>query len=133
MVRLFCLSAQQIESCWGDFAPFLSRLSGFDLTSEQIKTNAQASRQQIWGLQDALKVHGICITEIIQTSKGRICLIVGACGAHIPKPLMERLHDEIGKWAKGLGCVAMRIHGRKGWLRWDRRYKATGVVAERPL
>jgi hypothetical protein len=132
-MRLFCLSPQEIESCWDDFGALFTRLSGCDLTSEQIKTNAKDSRQQIWGLQDALEVHGVCITEIIQTSRGLVCLIVGACGQDIPKPLMERLHDEIGHWAKDLGCVAMRIHGRKGWLRWDRRYKQTGIVAERPL
>jgi hypothetical protein len=130
---MFSLSAQDVETSWDDFGPLLTRLSGCDLTSEQIKTNLLASRQQCWGLQDVERIHGICITEIIQTSRGLVCLIVGACGQDIPKPLMERLHDEIGTWAKGLGCVAMRIHGRKGWLRWDRRYRQTGVVAERSL
>lgn len=132
-MRMFCLSPAEVDACWEDFGPLLTRLSGCDLTPEQIKTNAKESRQQIWGLQDPAEVLGICITEIIQTSRGLVCLIVGACGQDIPKPLMERLHDEIGVWAKGLGCVAIRIHGRKGWLRWDRRFKATGIVAERAL
>lgn len=132
-MRLFCLAAHEIESAWADFAPLLEQLKGFDFSPEEIKTRLQASEQQLWGLQDALEVHGICLTEVIQTPRGLICLIVGACGHTIPKPLMQRLHDEIGHWAKGLGCVAMRIHGRKGWLRWDRRYRQTGVVAERLL
>src|SRR5581483_5227658 len=130
---MFALSTAEAEACWEDFGPLLSRLSGCDLTEDQIKTNVKAGRQQIWGLQDAESVHGICITEIIQTSRGLICLIVGACGRGIPKPLMQRLHDEIEAWAKGLGCVAIRIHGRAGWLRWDRRFEQTGIVAERPL
>lgn len=130
-MRLFCLSAEEVDSVWEDVGRFVHRK--WDLTEEQLKTNLKASQMQLWGLQDALEVHGICITEIIQTSKGLVCLIVGACGQRIPKPLMERLHDEIGTWAKGLGCVAMRIHGRKGWLRWDRRYRQTGVIAERAL
>lgn len=131
-MRIFCLSPAEIEICFDDFARLLE-FDGFDLTPQQIKKNCLASTQQLWGLQDALEVHGICLTEIIQTSHGLVCLIVGACGRHIPKPLMERLHDEIGTWAKGLGCVSMRIQGRKGWLRWDRRYQQTGIVAERPL
>lgn len=131
-MRMFSLSAGEVDACWEDFRSLLTRLKG-DLTPEQIKTNLKESRQQLWGLQDPAQVLGICITEIIQTSRGLVCLIVGACGQDIPKPLMERLHDEIGTWAKGLGCVAIRIHGRKGWLRWDRRYRATGVVAERAL
>jgi hypothetical protein len=130
-VRLFCLNPAEVDAVWEDIGPALDRQC--DLTEEQLKTNLKTSKMQLWGIQTDTEVQGICITEILQTSRGLICLIVSARGSGIRKPLMERLHDEIGKWAKGLGCIALRIHGRKGWLRWDRRYRQTGIVAERCL
>ena len=130
-MRLFCLSAEQIDAVWPDLEGLLDPHA--DLTPEQLKRNAKESKQQIWGFNDD-RIRGIYISEIIQTSRGLICLIVSAkVDRGVGKPLMQRLHDEIGTWARGLGCVAMRIHGRKGWLRWDRRYRQTGIVAERPL
>lgn len=132
-MRMFCLNANEVDSAWADFAHFVEQLarSGGDLSPQQVRENAKASRQQIWGLQDAAKVHGIAITEILATHSGLTCLIVGAAGA-APTPLQERLHDEIASWAKCLGCTRMRIQGRRGWLR-RLKYRQTGIVGEKAL
>lgn len=128
-MRMFCLSADEIDTVWNDFAHYFDRLP--ELVPEQVRDRAKASQQQIFGLQDAEKVHAICITEILNTGMGRVCLISGAAGT-APAPLQERLHDEIAKWAKSIGCTRMRLEGRRGWLR-RLKYKQTGIVAEKAL
>lgn len=131
-MRMFCLSADEIDTCWNDFAPLLERLAKRgDFSPTHAREAAKASKQQIWGLQDAERVHGIAITEILATPSGLLCLIVGAAGS-APKPLQVRLHDEIAKWAKEIGCVRMRLQGRRGWLR-QLKYTQTGIVGEKSL
>ena len=129
-MRLFCLSPADVELAWGDFTHLFDKFHKLGLIPDVIKKAAQDSKQQVWGIQDETGVHGLWVTEIIQTSQGLVCLIVAACAQGIRKPLMERMVDEIGAWSKGLGCIAVRYYGRKGWLRWDRRFRQTGVVGE---
>jgi hypothetical protein len=128
-MRMFCLAAEEVEANWQDFAHHLERLK--EIVPNQIRESAKASRQQIWGLQDAEKVHGIAITEILATPSGLTCLIVGAAGS-APRALQERLHDEIARWAKSIGCTRMRLQGRHGWLR-RLKYTQTGIVGEKVL
>ena len=131
-MRMFCLAAEEIDPNWGDFAPFFERLARCgDLSPEAARENLKASRQQLWGLQDAEAIHGIALTEILATPSGLLCLIVGAAGS-APKPLQRRLHDEIAKWAKSIGCTRMRLQGRRGWLR-QLKYTQTGLIGERAL
>lgn len=124
------MSADQVEAHWEDFAQHLerfARLTG-EFTPEQIRDNCKASKMQMWGLQDETAVQGICVTEVIQTARGLICLVALACGS-CPRDGYAKILDAISDWARELGCVAMRIQGRKGWLR-DPRWKQTGIVAE---
>ncbi len=87
---------------------------------------------QLFGLQDEHRVHAFVVTEIHDTAKGKVCLLVGACGSAPDKDKRE-LFDYIESWAREIGCNALRLIGRKGWLRWDRRFRQTGIVAEREL
>lgn len=128
-MRMFCLSADEIDPHWEDFAHHLERLK--ELIPAQVRESTKASRQQVWGLQDAERVHCIAITEILATPSGFTCLIVGAAGS-APVPLQERLHDEIAKWAKSIGCTRLRLQGRRGWLR-RLKYTQTGIVGEKAL
>jgi hypothetical protein len=91
------------------------------------------SAQQLWGLQDDERVRGILVTEIQSTARGLICVIVGACGEP-PEKDKRTLLAFVRKWAReDIGCCAVRVIGRKGWLRWDRRFTQTGIVMEAPL
>jgi len=133
-LRMFCMAADQVDACWEDFAHHLERWAalGGDFTPEEVRCNVRESRQQLWGLQNEEGIHGVVVTEILATHGGLTCLIVGACGS-APKAMRQRLHDEIAKWAKSIGCTRVRIHGRRGWLRFDRRYRQTGITMEMPL
>lgn len=128
---MFCLAAEQVEPLWEDFSHHFERFERAckDMTAEQVKRAASQGLMQIWGLQDAEGVNGVCATEILETHRGLVCVIRIACGS-APRGLMERLLDEIGRWARASGCIAVRYIGRRGWLRRFPRFTQTGVVAE---
>ena len=130
-MRMFSIAPHEVDAVWGDFAHHFERFERVakDIKAEQIREAAKAERLQIWGLQDAEEVHGVAGTEILDTAEGLVCVVRVACGT-APKALQERLLDEIGKWARELGCVKVRYIGRRGWLRWFPRFRQTGVVAE---
>lgn len=132
-MRAFCMSAEQVSAHWEDFASHLERYARAtgETAPEQFKERLLESKQQLWGLQTDEKIVGVCITEVISTPRGLVCVISAACG-YCPKEGYTQLMDEISKWARELKCVAIRICGRKGWLR-DPRWKQTGIIAEREL
>ncbi len=133
-MRLFALNASEVDQVWEDIRPLLERFSNCcqESTPERFRENLKASRQQLWGVQDAHEVQGILITEVIETVRGLVCVLVAACGK-VEEAEKRALLAWVRQWAVELGCIALRIQGRKGWARWDRRFKQTGVVLEAPL
>lgn len=133
-MRVFCLSPEEMETCWEDFAVILQRFEHAckNLTADQIVNAVKNSTGHLWGLQDDHRVHGIVFTEVQETARGLICVIVGAYGEASDADKRSVLAS-IEEWAKGINCVAMRIIGRKGWRRWDRRFQKTAEVLECPL
>lgn len=130
-MRPFCISADQVEVCWEDFGEFFEEFekNGADLSARDAKEKAKDAQIQVWGLQDDQAVRGIVTTEVMRTARGLVCVITMAQGQAAEEP-KHRLLDTIVEWARELGCVCVRIQGREGWLRWDRRFKPTGIIAE---
>lgn len=71
------------------------------------------------------------VTEIAETTSGRVCVIVACGGAGRDRwlSLRHRLED----YARHEGCARMRIYGRKGWTRVLPDYRVTRVVLEKEL
>jgi len=129
-VRIFVLSAPEIETHWQEFLPWLERIACCgDLTAQEIRESVKASRMQLWGLQDDVAVRGIALTEIL--GRGSICAVIAAAG-HASADLQRQVHESIAAWAKSIGCTRMRLQGRKGWLR-QLGYRQTGIVGEKSL
>jgi len=130
---MFCLSPLDVttDTIWEDIREHFERFARKtgEITPEQVRQGAADSRFQVWGLQDAERVHAVAVTEISETAAGRLCTVRIACGG-APVPIQERLLDEIGRWAMQMQCHAMRIVGRRGWLRRFPRFKQTAVVME---
>jgi len=130
---MFCLSAMDVmtDTIWNDIVPLFHRFAvkTSEIGPEQIRKAAADSNLQIWGLQDSQEVHFVAVTEISDTPRGHLCTVRIACGS-APKGFQERLLEAIGQWAREMGCVAVRIVGRRGWLRRFRRFKQTAVVME---
>jgi hypothetical protein len=133
-VNVFSLHADQIDDVWPLLAPLLGvyERKCHQLTAEQVYRAAKASKQQIFGLQDEAHIYGLVITEIQMTSRGKVCELVAACG-HAPKSAQHEILACIEGWARQIDCAVIRLQGRKGWLRWDTRFKQTAIVAELAL
>lgn len=130
-MRVFALKPEEIETCWEDFAVLLNRFEMLcqELTVQQIVEAVRDSKMQFFGLQDAHEVRGFVVTEIQETAKGKVCVLVGACGS-APDEDKRQLFSHIEGWAREIGCTALKVIGRKGWMRWDRRFRETGRVME---
>jgi hypothetical protein len=130
---MFCLSAMDAttDTIWEDVRPLFERFARVtgEISPEQVRKGAADSNMQVWGLQDAESVQAVAVTEISDTPRGYLCVVRIACG-ETPKPMQERLLDAIGAWAREMGCYAVRIVGRRGWLKRFPQLKQTAVVME---
>jgi hypothetical protein len=79
-----------------------------------------------------VRVHGIVATEVVPTAHGRVCVITAAQGT-APEDAKRELMESIRRFASENGCRKIRIQGRPGWLRWDKRFRPTGIIAEMVL
>lgn len=133
-MRLFAFSPQDAVTCWDDVRPFFERMERDHdgPIANVVQELAAKGNAQIWGFEDGQSICGVLSTEVITTARGKICNIMTAYG-RVPVPMQERMMDEIGKWALSIGCVAVRLQGRAGWLRRFPRLRQVGIVAEWPL
>lgn len=133
-MKVFSLSAQHVDESWL-LVEGLLRLyerKCQELTALQIREACRNCKMQLFGLADQDRIYGIAVTEIQDSVRGKVCVIVVGVGMGGPywKDLLDRIHA----WAKEIGCIAVRIIGRKGWLRYDRRFKRTrSITMESPL
>lgn len=133
-MRLFCFSKQDAVESWEDVRPFFETMEREHNgpLAHIVHELAIAEKAQIWGFDDGDGITGVLATEVIETARGKVCNIMTALGA-APVAMQERMMDEVGKWALSLGCIAVRLQGRKGWLRRFPRMRQVGIVAEWPL
>jgi hypothetical protein len=115
-VNVFAATVKDLRTHWCDFSPYLAR---FEIETgatslEQFRAALLAEKQQLWGLQDSAGVHLVCVTEILDTPHGSVCHIQAAAG-HASRKELRQLFDSIKGWAREIGCVLVRIVGRKGW------------------
>lgn len=134
-MRMFCLSPTDVttETIWSDMEPLLSRFAAAtgEASPDQIRNGVAQEMLQLWGLQDAERVRAVTITELSDTPRGLLCTIrIAASDDSVPPPIQERMLDTIANWAREKGCVALRIVGRKGWLKRFPQFKQTAIVME---
>lgn len=86
-----------------------------DQSPEDIRQHLERGGMQLW-LIWAGKPVGCCVTELIESPRGRCCNLVVVAGegwrgwAH--------LLAEVERWARDdWGCVRLSLVGRKGWAR----------------
>lgn len=98
--------------------------------TESIKNDILSGAALLWLVCDTKPI-GAVVTQISQVESGKVCTIV-ACGGecilnHLP------LLEDIETYATNEDCRAMRIMGRKGWMRALPDYRALRVVLEKEL
>lgn len=136
-MNVFCLGPEQVDNLWPEYGHHLERYerdTGIDYAGT-IRQDLRLAHKQLWGIQnDAGKVLGVIITKIVDTPGGEVCEIHATCGTSAGlKHAVELALPHIERWARDVGCVRVRVVGRKGWLRVLTDYAYRGVVMEKEL
>jgi hypothetical protein len=99
-------------------------------TIEQLQRGVCSGKQLLWLTWDGQAINAVCVTEVMDTPKGRGCLAVACGGSDNDWP--DRLKP-IEDYAKEAGCQFMRIQGRKGWQRVFKEYRFEWVSLSKRL
>jgi hypothetical protein len=81
--------------------------------------------------EDGVRIQAAAVTELHATEWRKVCVLVacGGTGMRAWLPLLEGIEA----YARAAGCAAVRIMGRKGWVRLLRDYRAKRIVLEKDL
>ena len=84
-------------------------------------------RALLWLAYEDPTVYAAAVTALVNG----VCEIV-ACGGEDLEKFLPLLKD-LEEFARAEKCRAMRIYGRKGWIRVLKNYQLKAIVLERPL
>lgn len=85
----------------------------------------------VWIAWDGEKIKAAAATELTATDTDKFCVLT-ACGGEDMSEWLPLL-SQIETYAKDEGCKALRIFGRRGWLRALDGYRETAIVIEKDL
>ena len=124
-----CVDPKQIRDIWPHFRDRIERAISKVGVSEfaPIEKDILSGRSLLWLAYDGLIVHAAAVTELADN----ICTIVACGGENLPQFLP--LLSDLEQFARNEGCKAVRIVGRKGWVRILKDYKTKAIILERPL
>jgi hypothetical protein len=128
-MKAVCVDPKQIKKFWPHFKERIDRaINKIGLIDPAIiEKDVLSGRSLLWLAYDGLIVHAAAVTEL----HDGICEIV-ACGGEGLSQFLPLIND-LEQYAKDENCKAMRIIGRKGWVRILKEYKTKAIIIERPL
>lgn len=132
-VEAYLVPPSHTLGVWPLVKPFLARAAerGGEHVEGWLRRLAD-ERMQLWIVWNGEDCVAAVLTELAPRRNGLTCQIV-ACGGDDMKQWLGLL-DEVERWAKTEGCVAMRVpQARKGWMRALPDYAVTGVILERDI
>lgn len=125
---VFTLHSYEIADNWLWISSFLRRVERPDWTFENVRSELENARAQLWGAHCGGIPRGIWITRI-EGDRGLLWIAAGE-----PLDVGLRLFNEhTVPWLKSKGCKYVQIIGRKGWKRVLPDYEDVGIVLERRL
>ena len=131
---IFTVLSHEVDEYRQHFEPVLKQIDGMSdqVTSEDVFRQVASAHAQLWGWAEDGEVKAAVSTRIYEMAKGKLCHI-WICIGYGYKDQLLKMHDEIEAWARSMGCYAIEIVGREGWMKDLDGYKKTAVVMEKPL
>jgi len=105
-----------------------------DLSSfRPLEASVLAGDALLWLAWDpgAERIAAAAVTELHQSEWRKVCVLVACSGAGVNRWIA--LLDGIEAYARAAGCAAVRIMGRKGWMRLLGDYRVKRIVLEKDL
>jgi hypothetical protein len=130
---LVCVDPKRVHEVWHLAEPLLkSAILRTGLSAWQdIEYDILYGEALLWLCVDDGEILCAGSTALQDVDAGRVCVIT-ACGGSNMK-LWLPLLSKIEQYARDEKCIAVRIYGRRGWLRVLDGYHETNVVLDREL
>jgi hypothetical protein len=131
--QLICVDPAQAHEFWPHVASLIraamekGRLSSY----AEVEHAVRNGHALLWLAWNGETVKAAAATELTRANGETFCTIV-ACGGHDRSQWLH-LIEGLEAYGKTQGCAAMRIYGRRGWLKLLPEYRTTRVLLEKPL
>ena len=104
-----------------------------DETFKMLEEDLYAERSLLWIAHEDNEIFGAASTKLVCYPNGRlVCVITSCAGYSFPK--WRCCIQEIEKYAKHMGCAAVRLSGRKGWkILKSEGYREPWIMLEKEL
>jgi hypothetical protein len=131
--RLICVDPAQAHEFWPHVAPLIKaamekgRLADYADVEQSVRNGSAL----LWIAWNGEKIKAAAVTELGIANGEKFCTIV-ACGGHDRRQWLHLLAG-LEAYGKAEGCAAIRIYGRRGWLKLLPEYRTTRVLLEKKL
>src|SRR5262249_8446300 len=131
--QLICVDPAQAHEFWPHVASLIraamekGRLSSY----AEVEHAVRNGNALLWLAWNGETVKAAAVTELTHANGETFCTIV-ACGGHGRSQWLH-LIEGLEAYGRTQGCAAMRIYGRRGWLKLLPEYRTTRVLLEKEL
>jgi hypothetical protein len=130
---LVCVDPKRIHEVWDKAEPLLrAAILRTGLSAWQdIEYDILYGDALLWLCVDQGEILCAGSTSLQDVDAGRVCVITACGGSNLNswKPLLS----QIEQYARREKCIAVRIFGRRGWLRALNGYHETNIVLDKEL
>jgi hypothetical protein len=144
--QLVCVPPDRVAAAWPHvraLIPAAMKRGGLS-SFRPVEASVLAGDALLWLAWDpgAARITAAAVTELHATEWRRVCVIVACGGASGRLRASSRamgmrawlpLLEGIEAYARATGCAAVRIMGRKGWIRLLGDYRVKRIVLEKDL
>lgn len=130
-----CVAPDRVPKMWPHVARWLTAAAEKcgDWTSTAILDALLKGDALLWVLWDGEQLKAACVTEAVIVPRGKILRVLACGGARATS--WSEAFAPIERYARELGCRAIRIEGRRGWQRVfeAQNYRLAWVCIEKGL
>lgn len=130
-MNLLCVPPNQVPHFWPHVGHYIAAaLSNVGLSEiEAIRDRLFKGEALLWIAAEDTQIQGAGATQLVMSCGRKVCEIV----AWSSDKHEAGLFDVIEQHAIAEGCAAVRLIGRKGWLRKLRDFNLRAVILEKVI